>query len=489
MPGYALTSGHWHPDMMEVVSVPESDPLLATDPIDVPPSVSGSVPRTPAISPKAIRLVLPIAFTAAFAIAATSATTVYAYAAILCDNPNQCEDGDRSSYTAAVALASFIANATGIVAVGFLRQWAESRPTSGLCLWLAGRALGVGILFVGVTLRSISVAIAGRFFDGLASDNILHYILAAIYVHDPGAGSFSQLMGTSLALYMIGMSISPAFVSILPSFTSSFTVAIAILGLSLLYLVAFVPVARIDDQQQPNNVKCHGANPRESWKDYFRPITNLAKDRRAILPAVAVFFYNFTQAYLFPSIMVDAALSFNATSKENGYIISLAATTSSIYLLFVSVVLPKIKRSGKQQHESTHANGADEESATALVSPSASGLRSDVISALVSMSTQLITLPFFGVADSLTTLYGLVVLVALGLGAPSYIKSHAVAVSLDKNSTLASLTVLESLGGLISPIVMGAIQNKVSSKAVFAASSSFVGSAIVCILLSWSSIR
>ncbi|KAI1819435.1 major facilitator superfamily domain-containing protein [Xylaria intraflava] len=363
---------------MEIVSVAETDPLLVTDPTDVPPSVT-------------IRLVLPVAFTAAFAIAATSATTVYVYAAILCDNHNQCEDGDRSGYNAAVTLASFISNATGIVAVGFLRQWAESRPTSGLCLWLAGRALGVGILFVGaLTLRSISVAIAGRSFDGLASDNILHCILAAIYIHDPGAGSFSQLMGMSLAWYLIGMSTSPASVSIRPSFTSNFIVAIAILGLSLPYLIAFIPVARIDGQQQPHN------------------------DRLTIPPTVAVFFNNCTQDYLFPSIMVDATLPFNATGEENGYIISLAGTN----------------RSGKQKRGSTHANGTNEESAAALASPSASGLRPDVITTLVS----------------------------------TYIKSHAVAISLDKNSTLASLAALESLGGLISPIVVGAIQSKVSSK-------------------------
>ncbi|KAI0517009.1 major facilitator superfamily domain-containing protein [Xylaria bambusicola] len=475
---------------MEVVPVPETAPLLETDSTEVAvlsakspesPRVSASLPSSRAISPNAIRHILPLAFTAAFAIAATSATTVYAYAAILCDDPSQCADDDRSRYTATVALASFIANATGIVAVGFLRPLVESRPKSGLCFWLVCRALGVGFLILGVSLRSISVAICGRLFEGLASDNILHYSLAAVYVHEPDPARFSRLMGTSLALYMIGMSISPSFVTILPSFTSSFIVAIAILGFSLLYLLAFVPNPRMDNQDHFDNIACPGVDHREGWKQYFRPITNLIKNRRIILSAMAVFFYNCTQAYLFPLIMVDAALRFNATSKENGYIISIAATTSSIYLLFISVILPRIKRSGQQQHEPPPAHVSNQEAAP----PSPKALWLDVISALISMSAQLVTLPFFSVANSLSTFYGLVVLVSLGLGAPSYMKSHAVAISSDRNSTLACLAVLESLGGLISPIFLGAIQSKINSKAVFAASSSFVGSAMLCIIMSW----
>lgn len=93
--------------------------------------------------------ILPIAFTAAFAIAATSATTIFAYASIVCVDPAHCREGEKDRYTGVVALATVVANTFGVTAVGVLRQWVESNPKSGLYFWLFCRALGIGSLAVG----------------------------------------------------------------------------------------------------------------------------------------------------------------------------------------------------------------------------------------------------------------------------------------------------------------------------------------------------
>ncbi|KAI1440004.1 hypothetical protein F5Y02DRAFT_404145 [Annulohypoxylon stygium] len=54
-----------------------------------------------------------------------------------------------------------------------------------------------------VILKSIHVAIAESLFEGLATNSLLHYALAAIYVQSDDEQRISQLMRTSLALYML----------------------------------------------------------------------------------------------------------------------------------------------------------------------------------------------------------------------------------------------------------------------------------------------
>lgn len=93
--------------------------------------------------------VLPIALTAAFAIAATSATTVFAYASLMCEDPAHCKSDEQSDYAEVVALATTIANVCGVIAVGPLQQLINGRPKIGLFLWLIFRASSIAILAVG----------------------------------------------------------------------------------------------------------------------------------------------------------------------------------------------------------------------------------------------------------------------------------------------------------------------------------------------------
>jgi hypothetical protein len=98
------------------------------------------------IEEKYIGRVLPVAFTAAFAIAATSATTIYAYAQILCADPAHCKADEQNRYAAVVAVATTVANVFGVVAVAVLQKWTKTQPKLGLCFWLLSRGTGVAVL-------------------------------------------------------------------------------------------------------------------------------------------------------------------------------------------------------------------------------------------------------------------------------------------------------------------------------------------------------
>lgn len=95
-----------------------------------------------------ISRVLPLALSASVGMAATAATTVYAYAVIMCANPSRCKDAEQSAYASAVALAAGIANVCGILTLGPLQDAIKFNPKAGLFFWLASRATSVAVLAV-----------------------------------------------------------------------------------------------------------------------------------------------------------------------------------------------------------------------------------------------------------------------------------------------------------------------------------------------------
>ncbi|ETS77610.1 hypothetical protein PFICI_09672 [Pestalotiopsis fici W106-1] len=476
----------------------EAGTSISTTPMpDSPPSPSDTTLPSPGEANAAvggqheedtIARFLPIAFTASFAIAATSATTIYAYASITCADPARCQDEEQDRYAGVVALATTVANFFGVLAVGFLRPWTESHPKLGLYFWILCRATGIAILAVGVLVRNINVAIAGRVFDGLATDNILHYALAAVYLRTKMPGRFSQLMGTSLGLYMVGMSLSPTIVTLLPSFIVSFVVAIALLGLSLLYLCFLVPpLARGPERGCPARPVQQETHPNSTRTSFLEPVFYFHREPIVALPGLAVLLYNSAQAYLFPVIMVHAALRYGFTSTENGYLISLAAATSSVYLLVTLYIVPRVRSRFRIDRRGAAGEAAAPSSRKTYSENSRLGrgryyFNADLSYALLSMSIQLAVLPLFPMVHSAGSIYGLVVLVALGLAAPSFIKSYAVLGATDKGSAVAGMAVTESAGGLLSPIILGAIQSMDGQGSVFFVASSLVGAAMLCLL-------
>jgi hypothetical protein len=65
---------------------------------------------------------LPLALLASLSMAATTATTIYAYADLLYEDPTACKNGEGGAYAAVVAIANGIAHAVAIMILRPLEQ-------------------------------------------------------------------------------------------------------------------------------------------------------------------------------------------------------------------------------------------------------------------------------------------------------------------------------------------------------------------------------
>lgn len=81
--------------------------------------------------------------------AATVATTIYAYADLLCTDPTACEDTEQSAYAAVVAIANGIAHTVAILILGPLQHLVNRYLKAGLFLWISCRAASVVCLVIG----------------------------------------------------------------------------------------------------------------------------------------------------------------------------------------------------------------------------------------------------------------------------------------------------------------------------------------------------
>lgn len=92
--------------------------------------------------------VLPLALLASLAMASTAATTLFAYAALLCKDSQHCGENETSRYAGFVAGATSISNIIGMAALGYLQKVA-AKGRAGLVLWLVCRSMSIVMLLVG----------------------------------------------------------------------------------------------------------------------------------------------------------------------------------------------------------------------------------------------------------------------------------------------------------------------------------------------------
>ncbi len=95
------------------------------------------------------RQILPLALFAALAMAATAATTIFAYASLLCKDPTRCRKIERNVYAGAVAGATCIANLCGFLLLGTLERLSRKNHKAGMLLWFSLRSMSVVMLLVG----------------------------------------------------------------------------------------------------------------------------------------------------------------------------------------------------------------------------------------------------------------------------------------------------------------------------------------------------
>ncbi|KAK8094895.1 hypothetical protein PG997_001580 [Apiospora hydei] len=452
---------------------------------------------------KCIGRVLPLAFAAGLAIAATSAATVLAYDRILClqDDANtaRCEGRDPAGEQQRYYIESFhtartIANVLGVVSVGVARIWAESDPRLCLGLWLGVRVLGVGVLLLGVLLDNVYIVVWTTIFYGLAGVPILHFALAAVYVQTRDPRRFSRLLGTSLALWLLGTSVAPTATAwLFPNLWFSLAAAVAIPALSLVYLRAAVPsdpLAKDPGSSSPTDGSAAGtttAAARTIASALVDPVYYLYAESAIRLPALALLLHNCAQTCLFTAVVIHAWVDFDFTATLSNRLSTIATAAPAVYLLLFFYGVPKLRKIlGKEREpRGTDTASTDTYADTELESDTAGNPRRplpstrDLVCATVCMLAQLIAVPWF-LVDSQGALYGLVAVASIGFAAPSFLKSYAVSrVANGKPSALGALALAESLGGLISPFLLGGVwfwKNQ-----IFILTPSLLGAAVLCL--------
>lgn len=319
-----------------------------------------------------------------------------------------------------------------------------------------------------VIYKSMPLAFIGRIFEGFATDNLLHYNLNAIFVASvPDETRFSRLVGTSLALYLAGMALSPTLAALLPTFFLSFFLALALFTVSALYLAVFIPtVCKISTRR----VNTDAETEMGPLSSLHRPLADLCGDRGIILPGVALLLYNTTLAYIIPALMVYTTLEFAFTSRQNGFLISIAAGVSAFSLFAVFHVFPWAKKV---------LNVKDQ-----LPGPTASPLKQNLVFSVSSMFLHLIALTIIPLATKGWQMFPLVALLAFGIAAPGFLKNYGVALAADKSAAVASLAMMEILGGLMSVLVLGSWQSWLGHTSVFWAAASLVAAALLAVISS-----
>ncbi|KAI0549792.1 hypothetical protein F4679DRAFT_545558 [Xylaria curta] len=435
----------------------EREPLLSQEEPVIPQAIAtNSYPDCPnqttfIHSPASA---LPLALISALALAATAATQIYVYADLLCHDPSHCDDSERRKFAASVAIATTIANALAPFTLSAFEALVRRNSRISLALWLLVRSMSVGALVLGAFVRHVGIVMSSQVFEGLASDNILHFNLNALYTREVDINKTARLIGTSSALYMIGISISPSIAGILHRFTDSFLMAYSLFTCALLYVFLFVKVppqsdATIRDGVIPGS-RNEGSQSRPASFIAFisfpiAPFSFLLQDCRSVAIGLVLFLYTMAQSYTFSAIMVHTSTVFGFSSRENGFLLTLVHAVASLYLFCVLFVGPRIV---KFKRTSPSEPGNSPPQAT------------NAILALASLVIQACALLCFGFIRETWQVYLFSALLALGLAFPSFLKS-AFSSRFDvveRPRALAALAAMELSAGFAAPITLGGIQ-------------------------------
>jgi hypothetical protein len=287
--------------------------------------------------------------------------------------------------------------------------------------------------------------VSGRIFEGLASDNLLHFNLNTIYVSLslPSSASgqkASQLIATSLGLYMLGTAISPVAVSIFQSYTASFTTALVIFSITLVYLVIFIYIPA------PQAMPLMETYPKilSGLDVLLSPLRLFVDHPQAIPYGLSLLLYTAVQAHLFPAIMVFASIQLHFSAFQNGLLVSIAAACASVPLLLKVFIMPSLQ----------------------WLTPN-SGRSTDSTAVLAALVIQMLALMGITQVQNAGQLYLAVLVAAAGLALPAFFKGHFISFMPDASRAITALTFMENLGGLVSPFLLGSWQSFAPGPSVF----------------------
>ncbi|KUJ23218.1 MFS general substrate transporter [Mollisia scopiformis] len=413
---------------------------------------------------KSFYLVLPIAFFASFSMAITNPSTLFAYATLLCKDALACQKEEENSYSGTFAASTAVTNLCGILVLGILPLLRRMSTKAPLYFWLISRAHSVGFLMLGVYFDNLWIALCGRVFEGFAKDNILQLCLNAIFVHAPGYNQVSQFFALSLALFMLGQALGSSVAGIFSDFRTSFVLAIGMFALCIIYLFLAIPENKLAGSTREitdGEPSDHESMGRPSLIRNFVVSVRSLFGEPALLPLQFTLLLYFGGAsYTLSAVMVYASLRFQFTVKENGWLVSTAATSGSIYLFGILFILRKICHSK-----------AD---AKAFVWSSRKRPPPDFWFGIASLALFALAVPCVGLAYHGWHLYPIIAVTAMGFSTPTFIRTYAVSLVSDGTQAISSLAFMEASGALISPLILGAVQSKIGVKTVFVVASGMV---------------
>ena len=245
--------------------------------------------------------------------------------------------------------------------------------------------------------------------------------------------------------------------SLFSNFTTSFILALGFFALSLLYIF-FLLMPRMPDQILASSVQ-QGTMPTADKSSNGRltatsllqnilvgtlsPIRQFRKRPTTVFSGLSLFSYNAGQSYIFAAILVYTSIHFNFSSKQNGFLISVAHATSAFYLFVALFVVPRVINTYRPT--------------SSLRAQISAPRRIDAVFGLLSLLMQSTFISLVALASRPYQVYLSVALASLGLAAPSFIKAHFVASSSveDSSEAMAALTMMETMGGLLAPVLIG----------------------------------
>lgn len=315
-----------------------------------------------------------------------------------------------------------------------------------------------------VSINSIYVALSGRIFEGLASDNLLHFMLNSVYSRSTSKEKVSSLIMSSLALYMLGISISPFIAGLFGNFVVSFFMALGLFAVSITYTLLCVPGPARTKSHPTSPVVQEGSVPpvgqevqspsiRSLGIMFLTPLRPFQQQPTYIFIGFSLLTYNIVQSYIFSALMVHTSVRFGFTGKENGFLISMVHSVAAFYIFANIYLVPWILRWQRRRARDAPIPPP------IGVSQSHSRFR-DVALALTSLAIQGIALTGLGLANQGNQVYFITVLLAVGLPAPSFIKAFFVSLfeGDDKPVALAALAMMENMGSLLGPLILGGLQ-------------------------------
>jgi hypothetical protein len=305
------------------------------------------------------------------------------------------------------------------------------------------------------------------------SDNILHFALNTAYAQYPRVEKVASIISYSLALYMVGVATSPLVAGLFTNPSISFIAAITLFAVEGAYLRLFVHPKAIDgadlvtlhSHEGQAGVESLTTSPEATWEVLILPLRALARRYSTLFCGLSLLLYNVVQSYILNALLVHTTANFRFTGRENGFLVSLVHSIGALYIFLSLYAVPKLSQMVVREHK---------ESGFSKVKNSTL--------AILSIGIQSLAMIGLGVASRPWQIYLAAALMALGLPTPSFIKAYGILDLGDsqRSEVLAALAVMETMGDVLGPVVLGGWQ----SQSIYGGGVFFLGSGLLLLSLS-----